>query len=685
MKTHRPGMRTCLVMLLGCVAASQPALAIKTYEGDPGTLGNAASWRTPEFLRDWGLRAIGAEFAYAAGFSGDGVRVGMVDSGFFDGHPQFGSTRYQGVTVNGVAGSYNPAFNDSHGTHVGGTIAAGRDGSIGGANNFHGVAFNASVYAGNTGKTDGVLFGMPQPGQTVAQTLDQAYVADVYRGVNASGVRVINTSFGSQPNTEQYQTLLPSASFPGRVGLLGAWGYLSGSTGTSTWFQGALDAASTGTLMVFSAGNTGYANASTRAAAAYFKPSLEANWLGVAAISTTGQTFNADGSINVPGRQLYNQCGVAKWSCMTAPGNAINGSTVSLSGGVPTATYSSFSGTSMAAPHASGALAVLMERYGYMNNAQVLEVMKTTALQNQQINNAAGVAIPNPNAGQRVVMPDERNGWGTVSLRDAVNGPGQFSGRFAVNTQGQSDTWSNAITDTAIRARQGEDVAEAVVWAARKAEMGWQNGLPANASPEARTEYEVGTAREGARDVRVYTGSLAKYGAGAITLAGNNSYSGGTQVYAGRLVAASATALGTGDVNVFGGSLAVRAMQTLMLGGNLSLGAEAELDLVLGSGSPALIDLSGHVNFSGALALSFADGFSFNGTQQYALMGYGSHDGSFAATSFTGLMAGYSAQLLYTATGLGLSVVAVPEPASYALMLGGLGLVGWMARRRRRG
>jgi subtilase-type serine protease len=127
---------------------------------------------------------------------------------------------------------------------------------------------------------------------------------------------------------------------------MGAWGYLAGTNGTPTWFAGALDAAATGTIITFSAGNTGYANPSARAAAAYFDPRLERNWLGVAAIRTTGQTFNGDGSINVPGTQLYNQCGVAKWSCMAAPGNAINGSSVTVTGGVPTASYASLSGTS---------------------------------------------------------------------------------------------------------------------------------------------------------------------------------------------------------------------------------------------------------------------------------------------------------------------------------------------------
>ena len=41
------------LVLLGCFAA-RPSFAIETYPGDPGTLGVPASWRTAEFLRDWG-------------------------------------------------------------------------------------------------------------------------------------------------------------------------------------------------------------------------------------------------------------------------------------------------------------------------------------------------------------------------------------------------------------------------------------------------------------------------------------------------------------------------------------------------------------------------------------------------------------------------------------------------------
>ncbi len=672
-------------LLLGCFAAPN-AGAIVTYPGDPGTLGDPASWRTAEFLRDWGLRAIGAEYAYAAGVSGYEINVGMVDSGYFNLHPKLPPSRYQGVTVDGVPGIFNQLYNDTHGTHVAGTIGAARDGGTA-TTNFHGVAFNANVYVGNTKKTDSVLYGIPQTGQSVVQTIDNAYVADVYRGVNAQGVRIIGTSFGSQPNTEQYQTLYPTTGtgLTGRAGLYGAQAYLVGMTGTDTWFQGALDAAATGTLIAFSAGNGGYANPSPRAAQPYFDPGLESNWLAVAAIRTTGQTFNADGSINIPGTQLYNQCGVAKWTCVTAPGNAINGSTVTVTNGVPSATYASLSGTSMAQPHATGALAVLMERFGYMSNEQVLDVLKTTAVQNATINNSAGIAVANPNAGKIVEVPDDRNGWGTVSLRNAVNGPGQFTGRFAVDTQGHSDTWSNNISDVAIRARRAEDQAEADAWAARKVEMGWQSGLPQDATTDQKVEYATGVAREAARNARVYAGSLDKLGAGTLVLSGNNSYTGGTVLHGGTLVAASATAFGNGNVSTFGGTLAVRSADALRIDGDLTLGAAGALDLALGSGFGLQLDIAGHASFAGLLGVSFLDGFVFSGPATYSLAHFGGgSNGTFSGYAFDGLAAGYFAGVSFTSDSMMLNIAAVPEPETWALLLSGIGVVGWTARRRRR-
>lgn len=705
--THLPQCRIA-TLVLACFGV-QPALAIDSYPGDPGTLGNALSWRTAEFSRDWGLLSVGAEFAYAAGFSGAGVRVGVVDSGFFDLHPQFPTARYNPVTVGGIPGAYNQTFNDTHGTHVSGTIAGARDGSIGGASNFHGVAFNANLHIGNTQKTDGVLYGIPQAVQTVAQTIDDGYVANVYRTVNQQNVGVIGTSFGSQPNTEQYTTLYPSASFAGRSGLYGAWAYLAGQNGTSTWFQGALDAAATGTVLAFSAGNAGYANPTPRAAAAYFRPELEKNWLAVAAVRqnltiggvAAGQTLNADGSVNVPGAQLYNQCGVAKWSCVTAPGNAINGSTVTLTGGVPTATYSSLSGTSMAQPHAAGALAVIMERFDYLSNEQALSVLKTTAVQNGTINNATGVAIANPTAGQRVVAPDSRNGWGTVSLRNAMNGPGQFTGRFAVDTQGRSDVWSNDISDVAIRGRQTEDAAEASAWVATKIANGWEAGLPANATPDQRTEYDTGVLREAARDSRVYVGSLAKSGAGVLVLSGLNTYTGGTDVWAGALVGRSAKAFGTGGVTVFGGRLEgsttidgpLRNEAGVVAPGEAGFGAISVLgsfmqlaggmlDFDIGAGGGDVLNLAGSAVFDGAVDVSFVDGLSNTGV--FSLINAANYTGTFSALTVAGLSAGLVASLSYSAGGVQLSVVAVPEPQTVALLLAGLAVVGWAARRQAR-
>ncbi|MFU8850737.1 S8 family serine peptidase [Micromonospora sp. SL1-18] len=272
-----------------------------------------------------------------------------------------------------------------------------------------------------------------------------------------------------------------------------------------------------GAVIQFTAGNSGYVNPSPRGAAPYFLPELEGSWYTTSGINpTVGRTFNPDGSVLVPGQQTFNQCGVAKWSCVTAPSNGINSTTVSVVNGVPEARYGSSSGTSMAGPHSAAALSLIMQRFPYLTNEQALYTMFTTGRQNNTVSDAAGNAVSNPTRGQIVQVPDSRNGWGTVSLREAMNGPGQFLGPFVVDTQGHSDVWSNDISDVAIQARQQEDAAEAAAWEATKVAKGWTQGLPADASDADKSDYAIGMRREQARKARAYEGSLTKRGDGTL-------------------------------------------------------------------------------------------------------------------------------------------------------------------------
>ncbi|OLF53711.1 autotransporter serine protease [Pseudomonas chlororaphis] len=482
------------------LAGALPGAAQAQYQ-ESGQPGVPASWRSAEYNQDWGLERMGASAAYAAGITGSGVKIGALDSGFDASHPEASPGRFHPVTASGsyvdgtlfsVSGVLN-GNNDSHGTHVTGTMGAARDG-VG----MHGVAFNAQVYVGNTNNNDSFLFG-PTP--------DPRYFKAVYGALADAGVRAINNSWGSQPPGVSYQTL-------GDLHAAYAQHY-----GQGTWLDAAADISRQGVINVFSAGNSGYANASVRAALPYFQPDLEGHWLAVSGLDANNQ-------------QRYNQCGAAKYWCVAAPGRLISST-------VPGGGYATKSGTSMAAPHATGALALVMERYPYMSNQQALEVLLTTATQLD---------------GSITDAPTGLVGWGVPNLQRALNGPGQLLGTFDANLgSGQRDVWSNDISDKALLQRQGEDAAEHTAWQQTLKDRGWENGLGAGASQQDQTDYAVGMARDAAAAQRVYQGSLVKSGAGQLVLSGNNSYRGATTVNGGLLTVNGSLASGV-TVNA-GGTL----------------------------------------------------------------------------------------------------------------------------------
>ncbi|WP_458752913.1 autotransporter serine peptidase EprS [Pseudomonas brenneri] len=465
------------------VWAGHPGTAQAAPYVETGKLGDPASWRSAEFQRDWGLGRMQADQAYAAGISGAGVKIGALDSGFDASHPEASPERFRPVTASGTyvdgspfstTGALNPN-NDSHGTHVTGTMGAARDG-----NGMHGVAYNAQIYVGNTNANDSFLFG-PTP--------DPKYFKAVYSAMVDSGVRAINNSWGSQPKDVSYQTL---------AGLHAAYAQ---HFNQGTWLDAAADVARAGVINVFSAGNSGYANASVRSALPYFEPELEGHWL---AVSGLDQANN----------QKYNQCGIAKYWCISTPGAKIDST-------IPGGGYAVKSGTSMSAPHATGALALVMERYPYLNNEQALQVLLTTATQLD---------------GSVTEAPTTTVGWGVPDLDRAMHGPGQLLGTMDVNlAAGQGDVWSNGISDKALLQRQAEDSAEHLAWQQTLKDKGWENGLGANASQQEQTDYAVGMARDAAASQRIYQGSLIKSGAGSLVLSGDSTYRGPTTVNAGVL------------------------------------------------------------------------------------------------------------------------------------------------------
>ncbi|MEM0924695.1 MAG: S8 family serine peptidase [Planctomycetota bacterium] len=149
-------------------------------------------------FNDWNLNLVGAPEAWAAGYTGQGVTVAVVDSGVDVLHPDLTPNIFinPNEIANGIDDDGNgyvddifgydfenqdpiPEDEDGHGTHVSGTIAAAMDGT--GAT---GVAPGATILPLKT-KTSGYVF--------------EDFVTPFVEAINYAvdmGARVINVSLG---------------------------------------------------------------------------------------------------------------------------------------------------------------------------------------------------------------------------------------------------------------------------------------------------------------------------------------------------------------------------------------------------------------------------------------------------------------------------------------------------------
>ena len=606
-------------LMLGAGAASAAYMAPKGGSQDPGFVANNStqvdaakeSWETAEYNKNWGLKAMKASSAYALGYYGQGVKVGMMDSGFLTTHQELSGDRWHTVKFEGtysqsgerypqyafkdeygrpqkngdtgkynkgdkfsVDGAYNPDFNDNHGSGCAGVYAGNRDG-VG----MHGVAWGSEFYSANTGGTDSTNYG---------PFLDYNFFKAGYDALVNSGVKIINNSFGTnlkqvdengkivtyyQSGPElttvkdieyeyflfkkQYNNNDADPELKGKSFVDAAWDAVKGKD----------------VIQVFTNGNNDRANPYHRALYPYFNPEAEAQWIAIAGLRQMDKNTDPD---NYKLEANFNEAGYAKYWTLTGPGQ--NGNTANIKGDDQ---YGGYSGTSMAAPFISGAFGVLASRYQDMSAVQVREVLLTTANhKNADGTDMEGWANVNKTTPAEGEVSD-RMGWGVPDLEKGMYGLGQTLGKFDYNLRSELDVWSNDISQVALDQRYREDIA----WLKSVTEDGTIDGkvvvsdnpsdykltndydlagiADKNISLEDAKKWRLEYYEKRAAAIRdkinngLYNGSIVKRGEGTLVMTGSNTYRGSTTVEGGKLLGYSNSFGVSGDDGKANGKVVV--------------------------------------------------------------------------------------------------------------------------------
>ena len=347
---------------------------------------------TPDPAYSGHLEHTNAGAAHAAGLTGAGIRIGIVDSGVNRTHPAFGNRVVANLTY--VGSGNNLAVDDvvGHGTAVAQAAAGQPFGSWPG-----GIAPGAEIVSAR------IIRDTPpeDDGSGEGNEVDGALgLAGVHRDLINRNVRIMNNSWGGLYWTNLAATAAIAAEYRPFI-------------------------VEHGGLVVFANGNSGFDDPSDMAALpsqAGVGGSLPAadllrGWITVGALDRDDPTRLADYS---------NACGIAMDYCMVAPGSVV----VTGTDDAPDAPeYWRWQGTSLAAPLVSGAAALVWEAFPYFSNDNLRQTLLGTATDL----GAPGV--------------DAVFGHGALDVGAAVRGPARLDwGDFAVGFNTGTSTWGNDLS-----------------------------------------------------------------------------------------------------------------------------------------------------------------------------------------------------------------------------------------------
>ena len=361
-------------------------LVSNTYTDNDNNLGTktanlsstVADHQTTEYNNSSGLNMINAADAYAKGWTGEGAVLGVIDTWQDKDHADFNGKYkwYKDYTrYDNTAEQYGSQH--SHGTHVAGIVAAEKNGT-----GTHGVAYNADLVGANV---DYHGNGMINKGLAQQALHDMAKLkSPESAGGEEMNIIAVNMSF-NQPNffydgngstvTQLSDGTYNATEITSRI--------LNNGYGDSQYWKVATD---NDIILVNSAGNYGFDHAGDPGIWAVEEDAngnliLGGKMVIVGSWDGTGVAGNKAGHVCLNINTINNTCNdthrLSEFYIL-APGQNINSTLPENTG----STTGSLSGTSMAAPHVTGAFGVLHQMWPYMAGDNLVKLVMNTADKN---------------------------------------------------------------------------------------------------------------------------------------------------------------------------------------------------------------------------------------------------------------------------------------------------------------
>ena len=361
-----------------------------------GSNSATSSFCTREFNAQYGLVTTNAYEAFDDGYDGDGIKVAVLDGGFDTAHTDLDANIITGYDEEDDDNTPNAASHNStmggHGTHVAGIIAAEKNGT-----GMMGIAYNASIMPikifqdSGTFVTGGIQNSINYATDNDAIALNNSWGSS--RTVNATcGGVACYVSVPAESTTGGFSSAERTAwasvvsdnnvvvFAAGNNGMNSVNGQVKAYKQSDDSFLQYYDAQ----VVVDALSNVSYVNRSTQEAQYGVNASAVAeNWLNVISVDSSNVISS-----------FSNACGNTKTYCIAAPGSSIY-STVPTD--LDSSGYDTYNGTSMAAPHVAGAIAVMKEKWPNLTGAQIVDLIigSATDLGDSGVDEVYGVGLLN--------------------------------------------------------------------------------------------------------------------------------------------------------------------------------------------------------------------------------------------------------------------------------------------------